>query len=189
MHSAASEFTFETSCTTVLTNEEVLSALLVDSLVDWAVLLSVNSWACRDTMQRVQTDLHAKRCVKLLESVLGLHQFKVAENYTSSVLHHLLEFHGVVLDVLKLRFHGFKTQRLGGNLGAKFRSRLGIHLLMELFDILHLVSPDGKGGERGCLHGGNLQSLHRRAPMRGRGKCTDSAQRGENGDAKLHGDN
>lgn len=85
-----------------LTNEEVLATLLVDGLVNGAVLLSIDGGSGTHAVERIQADLHTQRTVHGLEALLALHQIEIPKDDGTAFLHLVLDFGRIVLKVLKL---------------------------------------------------------------------------------------
>mmetsp|Transcript_990 Transcript_990/g.1544 ORF Transcript_990/g.1544 Transcript_990/m.1544 type:complete len:346 (+) Transcript_990:1219-2256(+) len=132
----------------VHTNKEVLSALLVDGFVHWRIFLAISSGTSRHGLQRILADFHSQSVVKFLESVLRLHEIKPTEHNGAVIFHLFLEFHGILLEVCELRFRVVAGDAdIGGrDFGSKFWQFLFSEFLLELADILNLVTPSRQGG-------------------------------------------
>ena len=132
-----------------LTNEEVLAALLVHSLVDGAVLLSIDGGSGTHAVQRIQADLHAERAVHGLESLLALHEIEIPKDDGAAFLHLVLDVGGIVLEVLELGFGvgGVESEVLGGDCGGEFRCGRGAVGGLHIADVANGLTPGGFGGE------------------------------------------
>ena len=132
-----------------LTNEEVLTALLVHGLVDGAVLLSIDGGSGTHAVQRIQTDLHAERAVHGLESLLALHQIEIPKDDGAAFLHLVLDVGGIVLEVLELGggVGGVEAEVLGGDCGSEFRCGSGAVGGLDVADVADGLTPGGFGGE------------------------------------------
>ena len=182
-----------------LTNEEVLTALLVHGLVDGAVLLPIDGGSGTDAVQRIQTDLHAKRAVHGLKSLLALHQVEIPKDDGAAFLHLVLDVGGIVLEVLELGFGvgGVEAEVLGGNGRGEFRCGSGAVGGLDVADVADGLTPGGFGGEgrglqdrrRGEGGAGSSSMLGYRRNRRGdegiRRRGGDGKSQSECGDAEL----
>ena len=83
-------------------NEEVFTTFLIDRLVDWGVLISIDGRPGRDGVERIETCLHPECLVEFDKSILLFHQVEFTKDDSAVVHHLLLNFHGMFPDVSQL---------------------------------------------------------------------------------------
>ena len=126
-------------------------------------------------MKGIEADLHADGVVKVLESVLGLHEFEIPKDDGAAVLHLLLDLHGVVLEILQLLLGRFQTQILGGNLRTKLQGFLGTAFLLQLLNVGDLVAPNSQRRHGGWSESGSRKG-HCGSALCGRNKGMAAAK-------------